>query len=209
MTSAVRPRWLRVTLAAARLAAFYVLGVAVLLPLLAAISGETPLSWIVDPETWVPLGVLLALAFAVLAVARRAGFVILWLLLIGVWALGLRYATLYAGFTGPFLQSFVLWTTFALPLYTMGALGVPGYGTLPLGARRLRYGLFISVLWALQLVAAVYFTSRLDDVVPVPVAEGAIVAVAPFVWGPMPFLIGGIELVRIWVTLGAMSRAQT
>lgn len=105
--------------AALTLAAVYAAGVTLLLVTLIS-EADSPRR-VLDtlPLFSIPAGICFAVAFLLLAVARRAGFTALWVVVFSFWA----WATTQDA--SPFAASseFVAWSLFAAPLYAMCALG--------------------------------------------------------------------------------------
>ena len=145
----MRLRWLRIA-AAARLAAVYVIGVLVLLiPFMLMPYGGLPsLAGVAEVGSlaMIPFG----LVFLLLAAARRAGFVILWLLLGGLWGAALMAHDLPIDL----LIAFVGWSVLALPLHFLNALGITEAHRLRIARVRMSVPALTSILWTLVLVPA-------------------------------------------------------
>ncbi|HEY0018247.1 MAG TPA: hypothetical protein VGC13_18170 [Longimicrobium sp.] len=117
----------QIMMAAARLAALYALAVVLLMVVLALWTREWvgAVSGVASQHLWV-FAILFAGAFVLLATARRAGFALIWVLLVGawvwwVWPLGRSRWTSDAVFS-----LFVFWSILALPMYALGAIALPG-----------------------------------------------------------------------------------
>jgi len=107
--------------AALTLAAVYAAGVTVLL-LTVISSADSPRRVLqMLPLFSIPAALCFAVAFLLLAVARRAGFTALWAVVFGLWVLAASQDF------NPFAAntSFVSWSFFAAPLYAMCAVGFP------------------------------------------------------------------------------------
>lgn len=117
---------LRILRAATVLAAVYTLGVFALFALFAVVEG-----WdFVTDDFWAlrtPFAITMGAAFVVLAIARRIGFVLLWLVLVGLWGLMVfgggvsdGSALLARGITYP--RGLLFWSLLALPLFGMSSV---------------------------------------------------------------------------------------
>ena len=105
--------------AALKLAAVYGAGVTPLWITLAIMSDPPPRVFDTLLLLSLPVGICFAIAFLLLAVARRAGFTALWLIVAGFWTWGvLQEFELFAIRGG-----FIFFTLFAAPLYAMCVLG--------------------------------------------------------------------------------------
>lgn len=189
-------RWPRILAAAARLAGVYVTVLLLLIvPFMFFPSDGLPsvadvaklVSWAIVP---------FALAFILLAAARRAGFVVFWMLLAAVWV-----ALLMArGLPIDLLIAFVAWSVLALPLHLLTALGIPGAPRLRVASAHLTVSTLTTILWAVLLVPAVavlYLSSRL--MYPEPHALFLLASrVAAFVWGPAPLVLVALSIAHAW-----------
>lgn len=197
----MRIRWLRVLAAAARLAAVYVIGVLVLLiPFMLMPYGGLPsLAAVADVGSlaMIPFG----LAFLLLAAARRAGFVTLWVLLGGLWGAVLMAHDLPIDL----LIAFVGWSVLALPLHFLTALGITEAPRLRVARVRVSVPALTSILWTLVLVPAIgvmYLSRRIMH--PEPHAVFLLANdIASLVWGPAPLLLVALSIAHA----GAGSRA--
>jgi hypothetical protein len=137
----------RVIAAAVRLAGVYAVGVTVLL-LALMISTDRPSAILADLRVLgFPAAICFAASFLLLGVARRAGFLALWVLISGfLWA----WPTfLFRGHLGPpTAEAFVLWSIFAAPLYAMVSIGFSST-TAPTASSRSRswVSFAIAVVW--------------------------------------------------------------
>ena len=192
-------RWQVVLLAALRLASLYAIAVALLL--------LPPLLWYDGPTKFVqdlkgytmPVGVAFAVAFGLLVVARRAGFVALWVVLGGLWALILREAG--NGYSSQLPTAFLLWSAFALPLGLLGGLGVPAVLRISLGRWKPNAVVVALGLWAALLVPALaLFLHPWLGLHPLQHAaiDRMAGAVAWFVWAPGPPLIAALSGAHVW-----------
>jgi hypothetical protein len=180
------PQWRRVLLAATRLAALYAVGVTLLLiPLYFLLGDPFVRDWSrLIKLTTVPFAVLFAVAFVLLAVARRVGFAVLWLLQLAWWAVLLRI-TLHVD--AP--SMFIVWTPFALPLYVLGALGTrEAHRSAGRGWRIVASGLPVAV-WIGMLLLGYPFGSHGS------VPDWA----ARLLWAPAPFVIAVLSTAGFWV----------
>ena len=190
----------RVAGAAARLAILYTLGVLVLyapirLWLLPHASGLGEL-----PGLSAELGVFAAVSFAVLVIARRVGFLLLWALLLWAWVS--NFATpLRLGDPNTVASYFILWTVLALPLYAIAALGGSERVALRLGARRIRLTEAGALLWILLIVVAfvlVFVEPSMSD-------WALLNLTARFLWKPAPFVFALLALASVWIPTSDVS----
>ena len=108
--------------AALKLAAVYASGVTLLMMTLASITKSRDQVLEMLPVYSIPAAICFAAAFLLLAVARRAGFTALWLIILCLWIWGLAQDFDSDAIPGGFLA----WTLLAAPLYVMCALGFRG-----------------------------------------------------------------------------------
>lgn len=110
----------RIFAAAVRLAALYAVCVIATLAIVLACSKS--LALLIDALPWlgIPGAICFAGAFVLLAVARRAGFIALWLILLGLWATPI---ILRGDIFTEWDSAFLFWTILAAPLYAMVMLG--------------------------------------------------------------------------------------
>ena len=189
-------RWPRILAAAARLAGMYVTVLLLLivpfmffpadgLPSIADVAKLV--SWAIVP---------FALTFILLAAARRAGFVVFWMLLAAVWVAFL----MARGLPIDLLIAFVAWSVLALPLHLLTALGIPGAPRLRIPGAYLTVSALTTILWTLLLIPAVavlYLSSRL--MYPEPHALFLLASrVAAFVWGPAPLVLAALSIAHAW-----------
>jgi hypothetical protein len=180
----------RVILAAAKLAAIYIalviLGIVVLDVTLRA--GVPPLDVIREFAIW--LSIPFACAFVLLAVARRWGFVALWVILGALWiAIGVVARSWRWSIDFPSL--FVLWTIFALPLWIIGQAGIP----LP-SRRRISPSMVLLACWAVLLVSSRFVLPRTDppDLDP----HSALLFALAWIWAPMPLVLSAFAISHVW-----------
>ena len=202
--------WRLVTAAAGRLVAIYALGVVCLVgPLLLMLEGPTvtalsEVASIVAP----PLGVLFTFAFVILAVARRAGFGILWGVLFALWT----WMAIHDGASPWMPIRFLGWSSLALPLFTIGALGVRS----PFPARTVQRWMprprLTEIIWLVLAGVALYYSHlAVIERAPAPpptslqaIASRVISFLVP-VFFVVPFAIPLVELARIWVATAGPS----
>ena len=201
MRSTVTKRALHVVAAAARLAALYAFGVMLLLLALILWNRE----WIGNMRGVLQLngfvfGSLFAAALLLLATARRVGFAMLWVLLIGLWL----WLTGRIDWSPLFLVVvFVFWSIVALPLYLLGAVGFPGRHRLHVSRWTTTIPALVAALWVALVVFTVAVTpapylfvaSVLDGSFGKPPAW--VLTLAPVIWAPAPMLIGLEALIRL------------
>lgn len=136
-------------LAALRLAGVYGAGVAVLLLAYLAMGASLHDLMGMLPYLSIPAAICFAVAFLVLGVARRTGFVILWLLVFGIWLWQALGGTSHNWRFSHINLDFIAWSILAAPLYTMVAIGFP-----PTGTRRAWISWAVAAAWAALAVAA-------------------------------------------------------
>lgn len=191
-----RPRCRTVLGAAARLAGLYTLiATPLLLPWVWASAAALHVSILAGYA--VPLGMLFLAAFTVLAVARRAGFIVLWVLLVILWAQFLRLPDLGI----EILVTFVFWSTLAIPLALLGVLGVPVAFRVPLGRWQPSAPAVLVTLWAALLIPAVafFFLLALEFHPLRDAAVGRIAGrVAWALWAPAPVLLAVLAVAHVW-----------
>src|SRR5687767_11945607 len=143
-------RWKRISGAALSLALIYVVGVALLYaPIRLWLTPHAPgLSEL--PTLSLELGIYAAIAFLLLAMARRVGFILLWLLLLAAWIANVGSSTVRPEALPGF---FILWTVLALPLYVITAWGIPS-SSQAAPTRRLSAIEVGALLWAILVIAA-------------------------------------------------------
>jgi hypothetical protein len=195
----------RVTMAAARLAALYGLAVVLLMVVLALWTSEWvgAVSGVVALHLWV-FTILFVGAFILLATARRAGFALIWLLLVGawvwwVWPLGRARWTSDAVFT-----LFVFWSVLALPFYGLGAIALHGPQLFRVGKRPVTAPVMVAAGWLLLLLTTVAVTpaewlftaSAIDGCFGSPPQFARQLAWA--ILGPTPLVIGVEGVIRMW-----------
>jgi len=56
------------------------------------------------------------------------------------------------------------------------------------------------------VASAIHYSGIAPDVLPLPASVQLVRAGARFVWGPAPFIITGLEIVRVWIGSGRMER---
>jgi hypothetical protein len=203
-TPVITAHWRRVALAAARLGAFYAVGVVVLLLSVSLFLGDIPHSLSELAILSVPFAVLFLVAFTILAIARRVGFALLWALLIGLWAWMLLQPTFYPKIV---LVRFIGWTLLALPLYALGMVGLPPSRRIPILKWRAHPAWPVLAIWLALIAAAIHYSRFATDVGPLPTHFRIVLALAPVLWGTTPFLIAGSELLRVWLAFGKLDHA--
>jgi len=196
-------RLVRILKAAVVLAALYTLGVLVLLALVGVLRSRALVLEGLS-EIVVPFSIFFGFAFVVFAVARRIGFVLLWLVLVSFW-LGMLFAggisdLLYRGIAYP--SGFLLWSALAFPLFAIGSMA-PGRGSfLKIGPWSASASVTIGILWVLLFVGSVilelyahpqslFWTSTSSAI--------TLAALGWILWAPMPLAIAAVSVRRFWV----------
>jgi hypothetical protein len=183
------------------LAALYALGVAALL---------APFAFLADwdlrdlTDGLIPFAILLGVAFVVLAVARRIGFVLLWLVLVGLWVWLLvpgvsdLSTLLYSGIVHPF--KFAFWSVLAAPLFIMTTVFADAGTRTRVGRWSLPPTYIIAVLW-IMLVSAGFILRDYGHPHFPWVSISAAITLATLgwlLWAPMPAVIAAVAVRAFW-----------
>jgi hypothetical protein len=179
--------------ASARLAALYLSGVVVLVVPFEWARELPAASQLRDFVT--PLVIIFVIAFALLALARRAGFAALWLTLVAMWTSGL--ASGHSVFSIP--NAFFFWSLLALPLFAIGALGTKGAPPLVATRWPMPAPWIVLAVWIVLLATAFHWRWVASDVHFPDTPYEAVAVAARFVWAPAPFVIAVLEIARVWV----------
>jgi hypothetical protein len=183
--------------AAATLVLIYAFGVVSCLAVLAGLftvlrMEDTPPSIGDFLEVVVWLAPPAAVAFVLLAAARRAGFIALWVLLAGLW-------TFMAESSVPRLvpPMFLGWTVIAVPLWVIGQLGF--VRPAPRGRFSLSLGAILGIWIALAFAGSLLFAPagigvRPESLLPYRAATLA----AWVVWLPAPFFLSAVAIHHVW-----------
>jgi hypothetical protein len=160
--------------AAFKLAAVYAAGVTVVL-LALILTGDGARRHVLEilPVLAIPAGVCLGIAFLLLAVARRAGFTALWVVIFGMWIAAVTWHFDPA----PANVGFALWTLLAAPLYAIVVLGFryPSSSARSAIWRR-SISMAIAPAWLVLYAAAIHFVpSSIEDFASQPPR-------APWLW---------------------------
>ena len=192
-------RWRTVLLAAARLAGLYALGTTVLLLPFFIVLERPALALGALGEFAMPIGFAFAVAFVLLAAARRAGLVALWLVLAGLWALALRASVV--GYTEEFAIAFVFWSALAIPLALLGGIGVPATLRVRVGRWRLTVLSLTVILWtALLIPALARFAEPAFRVLYYPQPDVTpLSSLKWFAWALGAPLLVALSIAHIWV----------
>lgn len=189
-------RWQRILPAALRVAGIYATGVLLMLvPFMLMPRGGLP-SFRLVTTLGAAVSVLFALAFLLLAVARRAGVVMLWALL------GILWGLLLAAHDEPveLAIGFVGWSVLALPLHGLCVMGMPEGVAVRLGRTRVRASSVATTLWIATLIPAwtvLYFSLRI--MFPEPHTAFFLAGkIAPFLWGPAPLALMVLSVAHVW-----------
>jgi hypothetical protein len=185
-------QWRRVILAAVRLAALYALGVAILIVAVSAVAfHDRPMA------SELPyFGIPLLVAFVVLAVARRAGFALLWTLLAALWVYILNENE-FVGLAFP--PMFLSWSAFAAPLFAIGALGFGTSADASPPRRRIPRPVLIAAAWGALAGVSIYLGNASWVWLSYPDSAVALNGLGWLFWFPAPFVIAVVELRRVWV----------
>jgi hypothetical protein len=187
--------WITIIAAAARLAAIYAVAVLVLLiPLMVFVIAPGNLREVLSSPVAAAAGFLVG--FFLLAIARLYGFALFWILLLWWWLTTLQASP----WPLELLPRFVVWTTFAAPLYALTAIG--------LGANKTRSSvvelLVTTGLWATAIALALRFSYLSIDgggLANGPYRTARLIA---YSCGALPVLLSVRELVRVgrasWIT---------
>jgi len=190
----------RVILAAARLALFYTAVVILEIGILqfALLSGFPTLRSI--GRMALALSIPFIAAFVLLGLARRWGFVALWLILAGFWI----YLSRHFGGIWPLDPTlFLSWSIFALPLWIIGQAGIPSRSLtiLRVGAIRFSTSTALLVCWAALLVVP-FFPAVIDVLYGWRIAH-----LSKRVWQAAPFVLSAYALWHVWRGTATMRSA--
>ena len=199
-----RPRWVRIGLAATRLAALYAAGVTTLVVatfvVLRIVDGGSRLPRVAEVFylNAIPFSFAFLSSFVVLAVARRAGFVLLWSLLLALWGYLLFVAQHSSRGVENAVVGMFAWSVLALPLFALVVLGVPECG----GAPRRRWwapgpGPLLAA-WIVSIAAGIATAMTPAYVGGQPAVLHSILNAVYLVWVPVPFLVGAWSIARVW-----------
>jgi len=180
----------RVILAAARIALFYVVLVALAFALLvSAFVGWRGMGIdIVGMAEW--LSVPCALAFLLLAAARRWGFVTLWAILGAFWCwVVLDSQSLRSPRQLPLV--FMVWSAFALPLWIIGQAGIPA-----VSPRRFSPSMVMLICWCILLVTPRLF--GLPQIEVFPPRNYGLADLVSWIWTPLPLILSAFAMRHVW-----------
>ena len=182
-----------VAAAAARLAIVYAVGVLILyapmrLWLLPHAGGIHEL-----PGLSLQMAILAAVAFAVLAVARRVGFLLLWALLLMLWVSNVSEPLLWK-YPGTVLSQFISWSVLAIPLYAIAAFGGSDRVALRIGNWRVRVTELGALVWTVLIIGSFLYVFLVEGAFYDPGGMAL-----SLVWLPAPFILAIIALIAIWV----------
>ena len=124
----------RILGAAVRLAGVYAVCVIVTFAIVLAFSRSLAMLLDILPLLGIPGAICFAAAFVLLAFARRAGFIALWLIILGLWATPMISQ---GDLSTEWDSAFLFWTILAAPLYVMVMLGFRSDVTSHSPARRM------------------------------------------------------------------------
>jgi hypothetical protein len=196
----------RILRAATVLAVLYALGVLALA--VVVLSGFRIRDVFIEDSLSIvaPFAILFGFAFIVLAVARRLGFVLLWIILVSLWVAALvggginaSSALLYRGAEYP--SGFVLWSVLALPLFAMNSVAGGGGAPLKIGPWSVSTTVAIGVFWILLLAAGVLVREDAlpDSLWASPSFVTTLAILGWLLWAPMPLVIAAVSVRRFWV----------
>jgi len=142
----------------------------------------------------VPFGI----AFVLLAVARRAGFVALWAILVGYWVALVVQSRPFVPHTLPML--FVLWSLLAMPLWIIGHAGIPDTSSpaIRIAGVKLSWATTALLCWLLLLVGSRLFWPLRGTTIVLPRTPVPADIAAWALWAPAPLLIGAFAVRHVW-----------
>jgi hypothetical protein len=152
-----------------------------------------------------PFAILFGFAFLVLVIARRIGFLLLWLVLVGLWV----WMLLVPGVGDPFLLltygvghpfRFVGWSVLAFPLFIISVVAGAQPSLTKVGPWHASTAFVMAVLWMVLAAAGVVLRDYGHPHYSWG-SESAAIAFAILgwlVWGVMPFLIAGLAVRAFW-----------
>jgi|SRR5690242_9571837 len=142
----------------------------------------------------IPFGI----AFLLLAVARRAGFVALWAILVGYWVALVIQSRPFVPLTFPML--FLLWSILALPLWIIGHAGIPDTSSagIRIGGLRISWSTTALVCWLLLLVVARLFGPLRGTTFVLPRTPRPADIAMWALWAPAPLFIAAFAVRHVW-----------
>ena len=179
----------RVILAAGKLALFYVALVAV--GFVVFMIGFLPRDVGVDIGAMIAgLAIPCAVAFLLLAVARRWGLLSLWAILGALWCWMLVDARALS-LPRQLPLDFMLWSVFALPLWIIGQVGIP-----VVSSRRISPSMAMLIGWAILLITPQLFD--LGRILVYPSRPWRAADWISFMWAPMPLILSAFAVRHVW-----------
>ncbi|MFL5616388.1 MAG: hypothetical protein ACJ796_22165 [Gemmatimonadaceae bacterium] len=146
----------RIFAAAVRLAAVYAACVIVTFAIVLSVSRNVDGLIHILPFLGIPGAICFAAAFVLLAFARRAGFIALWLILLGFWGTPM---ILTRDFFTEWDTALLFWSILAAPLYAMVMLGFPSADTATSAMRRWM-PLVLGLVWLSLVIVNLRFQFR-------------------------------------------------
>lgn len=178
----------RVTLAAAKLALFYI-GFVILEIVVLGFVLRLGLPSLHDTRDMAGmLSIPFAAAFLLLATARRWGFIALWTILGAFWIF-VAVASNARAWPTLYPQVFFAWSILALPLWIMGQAGLRRTST-----RRISGSMLMLVCWAILLFGTQFFTKYRAF----PVRADGIADIVAWIWVPMPLILTAFAIRHVW-----------
>ena len=180
----------RVIRSAAKLALFYAAVVILEIVVLALVGREGFPTAPEIGETAAKLGMPFAVAFVLLALARRWGFVALWLILVAFWI----YLGRFGGIWSLYPTLLTSWSVLALPLWMIGQAGIPSRSSTPLrlGPIRISASAVLLACWAALLVI-----SHVPAVIDVAYSY-RFANLSRRVWQGAPFVLSAYATWHVW-----------
>jgi hypothetical protein len=203
-------KWIsgRVILAAAKLALIYGVMVLVGFALFFTLSARGQRVTLADlAGALLVLAIPLGVAFLLLAIARRAGFVAFWTILLVFWGFvvseGLRMPDVIP-------VDFMGWSMLALPLWIIGHAGVrdPSSRRLRIGRLELSPTTIVLSCWLLLLAGTRFPRIWTTDIVIVDAPRWPSLVVWTL-WAPAPLWISAFAVRHVWRGTAAIHAADS
>ncbi|HKW46111.1 MAG TPA: hypothetical protein VJN70_01645 [Gemmatimonadaceae bacterium] len=180
----------RVTLAAAKLALFYI-GFVILEIVVLGFVLRLGLPSLHDTRDMAGmLSIPFAAAFLLLATARKWGFIALWTILGAFWIF-VAVASNARAWPTLYPQVFFAWSILALPLWIMGQAGLPRTST-----RRISGSMLMLVCWAVLLFGVRFFAKYQPPAFPG--RQDGIANIIAWLWVPMPLILSTFAIRHVW-----------
>jgi len=198
----------RVILAAAKLALIYGVLLLVGFTLFSTLFVVQTLRLVDLAGTLLVLAIPFGTAFLLLAIARRAGFVVLWTILLVFW--GIVVSVGAGKIPAAIPLDFALWSVLALPLWIIGHVGLrdPSSGKLRIGPFTFSPATIVLSCWLLLLASSRLFGLFQTSIVIVDRPHPPALALWTL-WVPAPLWISAFAIRHAWRGTASLSGATS